>query len=234
MYTGTVQHSVTKDIVNPRDVAAPVLAAGPVNLDSLCPLSLIRTHTKTDDVPNVTDDQLRLYRKAAFEAAEQYTGMLFSATKQITEQATTVMGRRYRSTFKHRMRYPTVDGKVYLYGGDQFGTHLILVEPGTQTIRIPVANSNFIGAVGCTPCNQVNLGMKITYRAGFGCSDDVPAGIITGCLKYIAWLVSNPGDEIMSVRNKVSVVGETVQGTNNTAWASGALELWRQYVPGAI
>src|SRR5688572_13974020 len=55
------------------------------DLEKLIPISLIREHTKTDDVPAVSDDQLRLYRSASVEAAEQYTGLLLSSSKPITE-----------------------------------------------------------------------------------------------------------------------------------------------------
>lgn len=51
------------------------------DLEELLPLALIRTHTKTDDVPHVTDEQLSLYRSASFEAAEKYTGLVYSRAK---------------------------------------------------------------------------------------------------------------------------------------------------------
>jgi hypothetical protein len=38
-------------------------------------IDMIRQHTKTDDIPGVTDDQLLIYRASAVEAAEAYTGM---------------------------------------------------------------------------------------------------------------------------------------------------------------
>ena len=48
-------------------------------------LDVIRSHTKTDDIPGVTDEQLALYRAAAIEAAERYTGLLLAGQRTITE-----------------------------------------------------------------------------------------------------------------------------------------------------
>ena len=53
--------------------------------DSYLSIGLIRTHTKTDDVPGVSDELLKLYRAAAVEAAEFYSGLVLSKRKVVTE-----------------------------------------------------------------------------------------------------------------------------------------------------
>src|SRR5262245_49243644 len=65
-------------------------------------LDMVRQHTKTDDTPGVTDDMLSLYREAAIEAAELYTGMLLSGKKTVTE-AIHVSENSWRSHYRHRM-----------------------------------------------------------------------------------------------------------------------------------
>lgn len=221
-----------------RPSTLPVLETVNVDLETLCPLSLIRSHTKTDDVPNVTDEQLLLYRKSAFEAAELYTGLLFTAQKGVTEQVSRKPGRRWRDSYTYRLRYQSVDGRVYLYGDALgVGTRMIEIEPGTREVQIPVLGGALDMSACCNPCNSgraVNNGGRVLYMAGYRCPSDIPAGIIVGVLKFIAWSVQNPGDELMSVRNRQTAESTGITGTNNVAWASGAIEQWRMYVNDAI
>lgn len=58
---------------------------------------------------------------------------------------------------------------------------------------------------------------------------DETGGILVGILKVVAWNVMNPGDVYMSVRNSIQSGETALRGTNNTALASGALELWTTY-----
>ena len=70
------------------DLAAPPITPGelkPLDWSERLSIDMIRQHTKTDDVPAVTDDQLKLYRDAAIEAAEMYTGLLLSCQKSVVE-----------------------------------------------------------------------------------------------------------------------------------------------------
>jgi len=57
-----------------------------------------------------------------------------------------------------------------------------------------------------------------------------------GCLQFIAWVVEHPGDELLTMRNKLdsSNTAGGVHGIANVALISGALEQWRQYDPEAI
>lgn len=219
---------------------APTLCGCKTDLEQWVPISLIRTHTKTDDVPHVTDEQLALYRQAAFEAAEKYTGWLFTEIKVITESIAAKPGRRWRPTYRHKLRYASADGRVYLYGArDGFGSAVLEIEPGERFIEVPIQHHAVdVSFSCCNPCSDgrgVNYGMRVTYRAGIDCKfGGVPASIIAGVLKFIAWSVQNPGDVIMTVRNRESGESTGIIGTNNPAWASGAIEQWRIIVDDAI
>lgn len=199
--------------------------------DNVISLDIVRQHTKTEDVIGVTDEILAIYRAAAIGAAERYTGYLLSGHRTVTEP---IDGPRTlrpgKSTYKFRLRYPVADGIVYLYGGihpnDNRAFH---VRPNARTIDIPVRFSMVDVSNCCNPCSQplLNQGMLASYKAGFACVADIPAGVILGCLQYIAWVVEHPGDEILTVRNRRDARSEGAQGTNNIAIASGALETWR-------
>lgn len=227
-----------EDITQPAYPGVPRIASEKIDLEKILALSLIRTHTKTDDVPHVTDEQLVLYRKTAFEVCEQYTGLLFTRRKPVQESVAIRPGKRWRNSYIHRMRYPSADGRVYLYAGHQgFSDRVIDIAPGASEIRIPVIVGAFNYNSCCDPCRgdqSINYGMSILYHAGLDDCENVPGGIIVGVLKFIAWLIINPGDEILTVRNRASSAQTGIIGTNNGAWASGAIEQWRVYVAGAI
>lgn len=231
-------HGILQPQVKRDANALPVIDTKDVDLENLCPISLIRTHTKSDDVPYVTDEQLVLYRKTAFEAAEKYTGFLFTQQRAVTENVSRKSGRRWRDSYTHRLRYPSADGRVYLYGSrDGIGNRMIDIGAGERNIRIPVQSGAFDLGSCCDPCRSdrdVNYGWKVLYKAGINCKDDVPAGIVMGVLKMVAFLMMNAGDEILTVRNREQAESTGIIGTNNAAWASGAIEQWRIYVDDAI
>lgn len=221
------------------DALAPALCGCKHDLEKYLSLSLIRTHTKTDDVPHVTDEQLALYRQTAFEVAEKYTGRLLTEIRVMTEPVAARARSRFRPTYKHMLRYASADGKVYLYGSATSGTRLLEIMPGSREVVIPVSHCAIDLSSCCNPCSDgrgVNYGARVTYRAGIDCDrgDGIPAGIIVGILKFIAWMIENPGDEIMTVRNREAGESSGIVGTNNGAWASGAIEQWRIYVDRAI
>ncbi len=66
-------------------VNAPENQAKPFSAEKLVPLSMIREHTKTDDVETVSDDLLRFYRTAALQAADQYLGISVTSTRWVSE-----------------------------------------------------------------------------------------------------------------------------------------------------
>lgn len=211
----------------------PHVASKPFDLESICTLALIRQHTKTDDVPSVTNDQLELYRQAAFEAAEQYTGMLFSEQRRVEEVVSKRSGRRPYIT--HRLKYPTADGYVYAYGSNNgIPDQTIRVTPGDRKITLSwVPNSLDLSSCCAGPCDNQSGPMppsiNLLYVAGISQNVKVPAGIIAGVLRYIAFSVMNAGDEILTVRNRQAKGDVGIIGSNNVALSSGALELWRQY-----
>lgn len=229
-------------------VATPDLGpAKPFDLAKWIPISLIREHTKTDDVPSVSDDQLGMYRMAGIEACEQYTGFLLREQRSIVEPVQQPMHMRTlkRGYFTHTLQYPSLDGVVYLYGAPQNAHALtIRIAIGSRRVRVPVMMANLdLSSSCCRPiCDtgaEINGGMQLMYRAGFksnaeGVPEGVPAGLTLGILKYIAWSITHPGDMLLTVRNRESSDEGLVRGTNNAAWASGALELWRQYDAEAI
>lgn len=194
-------------------------------------IDLIRQHTKTDDIPGVSDDVLKAYRAAAVEAAERYTGLLLGVQRTVTEPiqgpATVRPG---KNTYKFRLRYPVADGVIHVYGGTHPSDNLMFyVPPNTRTINVPIRSGLVDTSNCCDPCSShhINGGFMALYKAGFASPNDVPAGVVLGCLQYIAWILEHPGDEILTVRNRRDARSEGAQGTNNIAIASGALETWR-------
>src|SRR5262245_58879811 len=127
-----------------KDQSAPPLPEGETKLDwdAFVSLEMIRQHTKTDDVPSVTDEQLRLYRAAAVEAAEQYTGLLLS--KQITVTEPLAGPRRVRpgkTHYRRHLQYPVADGLIYVYGGRMPEENRTFIVPkNTRTIDVPIRN----------------------------------------------------------------------------------------------
>lgn len=199
------------------------------DLEKVLPLELVRTHTKTDDTPHVTDEQLELYRAAAFEAAEKYTGLLLTRQQVIREPIASESRRGFRRVRKHRLKKPTVDGRVYMYGGGLLQAVPIMVTPGTRDIQLPIVQEALDASTCCRPdsLGGENFGMSIMYMAGIENETSIPKILIMGCLKYIAWAVQNPGDVVMTVKNRTGAGEAGIVGTNNGAWASGAIEDWR-------
>lgn len=209
-------------------------------LETFCPLKLVRSHTKTDDIVATTDDQLILYRKAALEAAEKYTGLRLARLEQISERFNFPNGLSYnqfhdmRRKFKHRLQYPSAEDYVYIIGPGV--RERVEVDRGKRKFTVGNLFHNFDFAQCCRRCedgSQSNGGFLVYYRSGFRDAATIPAGVVLGMLKFIAWTVENPGDVYMSVRNNATRGTGAQDGTNNAAWASGALEEWRIYVDDA-
>lgn len=249
---------LTLGTVPPPPPAQPPYMPGEINaLDWSHRLSLeiIRTHTKTDEIPTVTDEQLAFYRACAVEAAEKYTGMLLAANRTVTELAQSPASARYKQmsymltymniaylsrpprtgmTYAHRMQWPSADGTVYLYGGRYRNEQRILhIKPGSRVVSVPIQTGWLDMTNCCDPCSShyYNEGMMLAYRAGFGCVDDVPNGVVLGMLMYLAWALMHPGDELLTQRNRIETRAGLagLQGSNNIAMVSGALELWRTF-----
>jgi hypothetical protein len=222
-----------------RSLDEPPFAAGQTSTfdwDARLSIDVIRAHAKIDDVPAVLDEQLRLYRASGIESAEHYTGLLLSGQRTITEP---VEGpsrvRPWRTTYIHRLRYPVADGYIYLYGGTHVNDNVTVpVPPGTRSVKVPIRIGGPDLTNCCDPCAKpfhLNGGMMVAYKAGFKCIDDIPAGIIHGLLQFLAWCIEHPGDELLTQRNRVETRAGLagLQGSNNIAMISGALETWVKY-----
>jgi hypothetical protein len=186
-----------------------------MDLETILPLSLIRTHTKTDDVPSVTDLQLELYRAAAFELAEQYTGKIWLELRDIVEPVNrSQLDLIQRRAGNVMIRQVPVDGLVRLVGGS-FNA-IYMVEDGSTTIAL--GSTRTWGASGNTnSCNMCDCAdtssLTWQYRAGPSCAKDIPAGVKLGALQFIAWAIENPGDMM----------------DQKSVHASGAIAQWSQY-----
>ena len=224
-----------------------------IDLELALPLALIRSHTKTDDVPSVTDAQLVLYRQAAFEAAEQYTGLIFSRSGYVTQSMARPLpglggprmqemvspwgafGRPIANARRRsapvKLLAPAADGVIVIT--HQGKSQTIIVAPGATSVDVPWLIET---ADGCSdPCGaggpQLNFGVVARYRIGVCDAAAIPAGIKIGCLKLIAWNIENPGDRLEVVHDSGRSSSTGMIGTNNATWASGAIEQWRQYRP---
>lgn len=212
------------------------------DLEDLCPIDLIRTHTKTDDVPFVTDEQLRLYRKVAFENSQQYSAILCGPRQQVVEvirhkRPYPSMARPHRHLV-HETQYPAWAPQAFIYGGVARANKPINIHDGQRRIRIITHSPDMFFDSCCSdpcgnfdPCageNDMRL-QYLMYYSGYKTVGDVPSGIVLGMLKFMAWSIMRPGDELLTQRNRTSIAEGGITGTNNAAWASGALELWVQY-----
>jgi len=227
--------------VPPKDRFEPPLPVGktmPFDWSEALSIEIIRSHTRTDDVPGVSDEMLEIYRRTAVEAAQHYTGAMLTGQKVVTEA---IQGpsrpRPGHMTYKYQLKYPVSDGLVHLYGSTNVnGNRTIRITPNTRTIKVPIATGFIDLSNCCDPCSvhHLNAEMMAAYKAGFGCPSEVPMGIVLGMLQFIAWVIEHPGDELLMMRNREDSSTKGIMGTNNIALASGALETWRQYDDEAI
>lgn len=211
----------------------PDLVGAAFNADLIVPAELIWAHTKTDP-DTLPQELLNAYRDSALENAERYTGLLFRGQKVITQDVSDgrdpMRGKRWRKTYKVRLTHPTADGIIYLYGTNKHfpDVRTLSAIPGATVIDVPYDHF----AIDMSPCcgehggsNPANTGMRIMYRAGYACERDIPACVRIGALKYIAWLVTNPGDGAQQQTGYADTNPQT--SGNNASWRSGAIEEWR-------
>lgn len=201
--------------------------------DARLSLEFIRDHSKTADIPSVMDTQLRLYRAAALESCEQYTGLLLSGQKTVEEPIESKTKVKWGASFyTHHLQYPTADGYVYIYGGTHVNDNMVFhVKPGSRKIKVPIRKDFIDLSNCCNPCSSwaANGGMLATYKAGYASVDAVPATAVLGMLQFITWCIEHPGDELLTQRNRIETRAGLagLQGSNNIAMISGALETWR-------
>jgi hypothetical protein len=209
--------------------------------DARLGIEFIRSHAKIDDVPSVLDEQILLYRSAAIESAEQYTGLMLLRQRTVSEAVEGPARVRPNAThYTHHLKYPVSDGFVYLYGGTHVSDNTVFrVPPGARRIKVPIRTDMIDLSNCCNPCSPkwaVNGGMLVSYRAGYQSVNDVPATVILGILQFLTWCIEHPGDELLTQRNRVETRAGLagLQGSNNIAMISGALESWRVIDPEAF
>lgn len=204
--------------------------------EAILPMSLVRQHSRTDDVPSVTDELLSLYRRTALETAQEYTGLVLTEQKVVIEEiddAPTNPFRHEKPWFWHTTKSPFAQSVAWVYGQNTQAINLH-VTPGSRRVRLPILMGD-LGMGCCNPCASAAPSMKLMYVAGFDCEKSIPAAIILGCLKYITHVLENAGDIVTAVSEAgVSVTRVRVDQTSNPALASGAIEIWRTAVPDAI
>jgi hypothetical protein len=204
------------------------------DLEKILPIALIRAHTKTDDIPAVTDEQLALYRRAAIEAAQKYTGLFLFGTQTVTE-AVKLPSRYVRSGYiRHNTAHQFAKPYAHFIPVSKQNAIEIMVDVGSQTAILPQTHTDLSGDC-CIPCGGAAHGPRLIYVAGYACESDIPAAIALGCLKYIAHVIENPGD-LVYANAPSGRAGDTaaIDKTANPAWASGAIEIWRSCVGRAI
>lgn len=212
----------------------PIREGKEFSLDEIVSIDMIRVHTKTEDIPAVTDEQIVLYRRAAFESAELYTGLLLMKSQRLEEfvKPPTRDFDNVRKRLVHRLRYAAAEPHIYVYGPGV--RHMLQIEVGTRKVTLPGDVYSHLMFECCRPCGPNgdlgNASIRVMYLAGFANEKAIPAGIIVGVLKFIAWAIGNPGDEMHTVDGRVSLAENFLKGTNDGAWASGAIDEWRRYV----
>lgn len=202
-------------------------------------IEFIREHAKISDIPSTTDNQIRLYRASAIEACQEYTGLLLSGQRTVQEPIESPNKvKPWATHYTFHLKYPVADGYVYLYGGNHIMDNTTFVVPlGTRKIKVPIRKDMFDLTNCCDPCAKwaINGGMLAAYLAGYKSVNDIPASAILGMMQYITWCIEHPGDELMTQRNRVETRAGLagLQGSNNIAMISGALETWRVMDPEA-
>lgn len=198
------------------------------DLEKILPLDLVREHCRLDDTEVLGDGILRLYRDAAVEAAEEYTGLLIAEKKWISElvEHPSFDASRREPWFYHTAKHPFAHNIGYYYGVLNGGTNIIPLEIGSTRAKLPITMAR-LDMNCCRPCKDAPS-ETFMYMAGYDCEAKVPARFALGALKYIAHVVENAGDKTGILRRDVDTWG------SNPAQASGAIEIWRTIRPDAI
>lgn len=197
--------------------------------EDVLPMELMREHTKTNDVMTVSDSQLELYRDTAFEQAEKYTGRIILGFAGVSEtfEFDASKERRPRQTYRYDLSYLPMEKIIYISGAGG-ARERAMVRANSRKIDVPRNGMN-VEMGNCCAGLGLNLKGMTTYTTGYKTKEDIPSTILYGCLKFIAWSVGNPGDELMTVRNRLGTTETGLIGTNNASWASGAIEHWKGY-----
>jgi hypothetical protein len=205
------------------------------DIEAILSLALVREHCKVDDNMTVSDAILSLYRKAAIEAAEAYTGLFISRQQYVTEYVPNKQMNyeqpEYQFVFKTKRAFASEI--AWYYGFEGITPEQIRVRIGTKKAILPIIQANF-GFNCCKPGHTSEQG-QFMYLAGYDCLDSIPAAFALGALKYIAHVIENPGDLVVAATESGAIARGLVVGTAaNPVIASGAAEIWRMMVPDSI
>lgn len=257
----------TPSVVHTAKNADPTesdLVCAPYDMEKVLPIAAIREFTNTDDVPHFTNYMLDLYRASALEAAQEYTGLLLSGRQTITEivEIPLQITRNCRNfnrggidryggyggfgggaydnvqvpNHAHYTKYRFAqDTAIYFGIGGRF-RHVVNVEPGTNRVELEVVQSPF-GDSCCDPKSTGGYVSRLMYVAGFADECLIPAPIKLGALKYIAHVIENSGDIVMTTTagsGSSSGGNADVSQSNNPALASGAIDIWSTVVSDRI
>ena len=226
--------------------------------EKILPLATIREHTNTDDVEHFSDNLLKLYRAAAIEACELYTGQLLKGQKTITEAVKPPRRNRAGRHFGmaenynfatggfdapattahvHRTRYAFAQERAYLFGGGL--TLPLSVQVGSKSVTLPATGGfagNIVSQASCNGNTSGNGGDQLMYVAGYKEPCEIPAAAGLGMLKYIAHTIENSGDVPMVTTAQGNTGPNSVElgAANNPALASGAIDIWSSIVVARI
>lgn len=223
----------------PEPYAPP--ASGSVtafDLNELVSIDMLRQHTKTEDIPSVTDEQIALYRKAAVQSAEKYTGKMLLGTKSIVEPVdlpgNAASTNRRSNHFYHTAKNQFSSPIAWLYGHKNRAPVQVQAPVGERRIKLPLIIDTF-GIGCCNPCADIPQS-QLLYTAGYSCIEEMPAGIALGVLKYVAHVMENAGDIVVATNEAggSSTGSMGVGAAADPAVASGALAIWRATVDSAI
>ena len=173
-----------------------------------------------------------MYRAAALEAAQRYTGLWVVGRRWVKEILKAPSRRdRFRPVRSRLPWYPT-DGVVYI-SGPNYQNGAMSVDPRSHGINLqPLAHpEGFYNC--CDPCSKfLTEPDAASYYTGFKTCSGIPTGIALGAIRYIAYQIANPGD----IDNSLDGAGKvsTRMAANNAIVASGAAAEWDLYRSGLV
>lgn len=176
--------------------------------DKLLPLSIIRSFTQTDDDVYVTDDELIIFRGAAFSALEKYTNISFSGVKDIQERVEILQSREgYIYPQNIKLKHPCTSSYVVIKL-DSGAIYKEYVPIGEKSLRfIPREMDLYLNNCSFSPYATV------FYKTGYDCPKELDENIKLGLLSFINYYFKNKNDT--KLLEKAAVL-------------SGALDLWKE------
>lgn len=192
--------------------------------DKVLPLDQVLAHIRSDDTALTSSEVANIlrYRGAALEAAERITGYKCDWISPVSEtvEKPSVAPTSLYVTIPLRWRAATQFVSVQ-YGN---GGSVIYVNRWSRFAKIRISGNRDLSSwcCGCGASGDDDV-VKLSYKAGFDCAEQVPELLLVGALKYVAHLYANPGDELYGV----TAISDTRQLIgSNPVIASGAGHIW--------